>query len=181
MAVWLCDCVLGAGQGSGQGDQCGSGSWNAINLKPAIIALPFWLRFVQCIWQVFTNKTARVVQTMNALKYLTALAVVFTSAAQTWHPEQKDMWFAAWVAALVVKTTYCYYWDVVHDWGLVRFGSSGRGGGGGAMGFVDRSSKCCVGMCTKPQVREWRLYPNGTPSRCWCWCWCWCWRWRWSF
>jgi len=151
----------GMGQGTGQGDQCGAGSWNATNLKPMILALPFWLRFVQCIWQVFTDKSARVVQAFNALKYVTALAVVFTSAAQTWFAAQKDAWFIAWIVALVVKTVYSYYWDVVMDWGLVKFGVSDRSSSGGAMGLADSSSKCCLGMCNKPQIREWRLYPNG--------------------
>ena len=148
---------------AGEGEHCGVGSYNAVYLKPAIYALPFWLRFVQCMWQVFTDKSVRVVQALNAVKYITALAVVFTSAAQTWDPNRKDTWFIAWIAALVVKTSYCYYWDVVMDWGLVKFGAGDRSTGGGAMGRVDVDdrSKCCLGMCSKPQVREWRLYPNG--------------------
>ena len=39
--------VVGRVQESGEdATQCGPGSWNAVYLKPAAIALPFWLRFV---------------------------------------------------------------------------------------------------------------------------------------
>ena len=78
------------------------------------------------MWQVCTNKSVRVIQAFNALKYLTALSVVFLSAAQVWHPEQKDAWFVAWIGALVGKTAFCYYWDVVMDWGLIKYGSVGN-------------------------------------------------------
>jgi len=110
----------GKGQGSGQGGTCGAGSWNSIWLKPFVVALPFWLRFSQCMWRAWTEKSLK--EAANAAKYITAMAVVASSAAQVWHPAQHETWFTIWIACLVVKTTYCFYWDVVHDWGLVQVG-----------------------------------------------------------
>lgn len=123
----------GKGQ-SKQGELCGASSWNSVYVKPAIIALPFWLRFVQCVWQAASGRSLK--QAANAVKYCTALSVVGCSASMNWWPDDHDFWFRAWIISLVVKTSYCYYWDVVHDWGLIAWET---------------------GRC-RPRVRAWRLY-----------------------
>eukprot|EP00040_Diaphanoeca_grandis_P017143 m.89061 g.89061 ORF g.89061 m.89061 type:complete len:503 (+) comp26257_c0_seq6:406-1914(+) len=107
----------GQGQEAGQGNLCGPDSWNHTWLAPFVIVCPFWLRFVQSVWIAVTKKEWK--SAANALKYLSAIAVVGTSAAGTWDPQSAGEWFWAWIVALIVKTTFCYYWDVVHDWGLV--------------------------------------------------------------
>ena len=54
---------------------------------------------------------------------VSALLVVFTSAATSWGgPEQYSFWHGAWICALVIKTVYCYSWDVLQDWGLLQGG-----------------------------------------------------------
>lgn len=111
--------INGTGQDSGQGEQCiAEGSFNHLYLKPVVYALPFWLRFCQSLHTALVHRNG--LQALNALKYLTALSVVFTSAATNWDPTRRGTWHAAWIASLVVKTVYCYTWDVVVDWGLLR-------------------------------------------------------------
>jgi hypothetical protein len=39
------------------------------------------------------------------------------STAYTW-----NVWRIFWVGTAIVKTTYCFYWDVVHDFGLWKPG-----------------------------------------------------------
>jgi len=112
------DWAHGKGQDSGQGAQCvAPGSFNRMNVKPLVIALPFWLRLCQSIHLATKGQSQQV---WNAFKYLSALAVVFTSAATEWDPANYRAWHAAWIAALVVKTVYCYLWDVLVDWGLLQ-------------------------------------------------------------
>jgi hypothetical protein len=95
-----------------QGSECSTeGKGNIVWVKPFIIVLPFWLRFVQCIFLAITEQSLKSVA--NAVKYLTAIAVVLTSAAQIWDEENKDAWRSVWLGALVVKTGYCFYWDLV--------------------------------------------------------------------
>ena len=94
---------------------------NGTYIRPMVIAFPFWLRFCQSFWTAYS--AGNPMQYLNAMKYVSALLVVFTSAATSWGgPEQHDFWTSAWICALVVKTIYCYSWDVIQDWGLLRDG-----------------------------------------------------------
>jgi hypothetical protein len=98
---------------------CGEGSWNIKWIKPVVIMLPFWLRFVQCVWIAITKSDLKSIA--NAFKYLSAIFVVATSAAGHWDTDShKTFWFWAWIVALIVKTCFCFYWDIVNDWGLVK-------------------------------------------------------------
>lgn len=117
--------VHGEGQDSGEGQQCVSpDSFNRSILKPLIIALPFWLRFCQASYLAWCGDS---MQFWNALKYCSALAVVFTSAATDWDRANYQAWHIAWIVSLVVKTIYCYSWDVRVDWGLLEGSKSNRG------------------------------------------------------
>lgn len=127
----------GEGQDSGQGWECVSHkSANVKIVKPLIIALPFYLRLCQSCYLAIHD--GQRLQFWNALKYCSALAVVFTSAASVWDPPNASSWRAAWIASLVVKTIYCYTWDVVIDWGLLAQAAGGGGDGlGGDGGLTD--------------------------------------------
>lgn len=108
-------------------DYCGGDSlYNRIML-PLATALPFWLRFMQCMSRYFealyNNKRGWDAHQhfVNALKYVSALMVVITDTLTRYHGGTG--YHNAWVAALIVKTVYCYLWDVMMDWGLWRTGS----------------------------------------------------------
>lgn len=64
-------------------DHCGHGTFNGIYIRPIMIALPFWLRFVQCVYLFRKSRHGRgwycYQHLANAGKYLCALLVVFTS------------------------------------------------------------------------------------------------------
>jgi hypothetical protein len=61
------------------GGQCTGDSVNALYAKPLMLALPFWLRLWQCVAQLRCDGGNRW-HALNALKYLTCLAVVGSSA-----------------------------------------------------------------------------------------------------
>ena len=86
-----------------------------------LLALPYVLRFVQCIivWRTENNRP----QLFNALKYTTALPVVvfswvkYSVTLDRWH----ELWRPLWVASAVVNTSYSFYWDVERDWDIRLF------------------------------------------------------------
>lgn len=87
-------------------------------MKPVMTALPFWLRFVQCLVKLYECRSltgwARWQHAVNAGKYSSALAVVVSS---TIHATVLQTWsFWLWIGCLIVKTTYCYVWDLMMDW-----------------------------------------------------------------
>eukprot|EP00037_Helgoeca_nana_P026272 m.295642 g.295642 ORF g.295642 m.295642 type:complete len:374 (-) comp27181_c2_seq3:321-1442(-) len=130
------DWAHGEGQDSGEGRDCvAPDSFNRRFIKPMIIALPFWLRFCQSGYLALGGER---MQFWNALKYVSALAVVFTSAATEWDPTHYTAWHVAWIVSLVVKTFYCYSWDVAIDWGLLQgpwWGESGVSFWSGSQGI----------------------------------------------
>ena len=112
---------------------CGSGSVNEKWARPIMYALPFWLRFWQCVYKCWENRHKKGwpfwQHVVNAGKYASCLNVVATSVL---HGDMdgvtgKYHWSIyryAWLAAIIIKTTYCYMWDVTMDWDL---GKVGRG------------------------------------------------------
>lgn len=139
-----------------KGWQCMGSSANATYAKPLMIALPYWLRLWQCVTQLRCRGGNRW-DALNALKYVTCLAVVGTSAclrlARLDDAESADgeapllvlgltgaAWRRCWIATMCVKTGCCYAWDVVMDWGLMRVnpcsGGSASGRNGDARAFA---------------------------------------------
>jgi hypothetical protein len=101
-------------------------------MLPFATALPFWLRFLQCMSRYFEalrngkKRWAAHQHLVNALKYVSALAVVATDTLTLYHGgkmHDQSSYYHAWVVALVIKTVYCYVWDVTMDWGLWRTSS----------------------------------------------------------
>lgn len=108
-------------------EQCGSGTFNGEYVKPALYALPFWLRLVQCLFlfvQVHRRGGtgwARSQHLVNAGKYLSALFVVVSSALlPNGNNGVHNAYAVAWVVCLFVKTLYCFAWDLKMDWGLLQ-------------------------------------------------------------
>jgi EXS family len=83
--------------------------------------LPFVLRFIQCLIVLHTQKERQ--QLFNAIKYTTALPVVFLSWVKYSVPLSQwySFWKPLWVASAVVNTSYSFYWDVERDWDIRLF------------------------------------------------------------
>jgi hypothetical protein len=84
-------------------------------VQPYIFALPFWLRFLQCLRRLADER--KMEHVVNGGKYLSAIGVVASSAVYDAHPNSQAALYT-WVAFLVVKTLYCAAWDVIMDWDL---------------------------------------------------------------
>ena len=96
--------------------------------KPIMYALPFWIRFVQCWFRAWETRSESGWKfwsnVVNAGKYLSALLVVVTSTLHgdlsAHDPNSWTGWRIAWLVALIVKTAYCYVWDLCMDWDLCK-------------------------------------------------------------
>lgn len=107
----------------------GNGSCSSHALQiPLLLALPYFLRFVQCI--IVYRTTGDTNQLFNALKYTTAFPVVALSFVKyrvpltLWRSFYKPMW----VVAAVVNTGYSFFWDVERDWDMKLFTAASRSG-----------------------------------------------------
>jgi len=82
------------------------------------LALPSLLRLVQCLWM---HAQGHAHQLANALKYASALPVIFLSSAKfhvtadAWHGGLLQLW----VLSAVVNSAFSIFWDVKRDWGLL--------------------------------------------------------------
>jgi EXS family len=99
------------------GGACGS---HALQI-PLLLALPYVLRFVQCLIVFSTMHDTP--QLFNAVKYTTALPVVFLSWVKYYIPlaHWYTFWKPLWISAAVVNTSYSFYWDVERDWDIRLF------------------------------------------------------------
>ncbi|XP_031490964.1 uncharacterized protein LOC116258037 isoform X6 [Nymphaea colorata] len=88
---------------------------------PLVLVLPYICRFFQCIRQYKDTKEKTCL--FNALKYSTAVPVVFLSALkyhvfpESWVSFYRPMW----LFSSVVNSLYSFYWDVKQDWDLSVF------------------------------------------------------------
>ncbi|CAM0910313.1 unnamed protein product [Alopecurus aequalis] len=93
---------------------CGS---HSISI-PIVLVLPYLWRFFQCLRQYKDTKEKSCL--LNALKYSTAVPVIFLSALK-YHVLQ-DQWFSfyrpLWLASGVINSLYSFYWDIKRDWDL---------------------------------------------------------------
>ncbi|KAF7844685.1 SPX and EXS domain-containing protein 1-like [Senna tora] len=96
---------------------CGSHS-SAI---PLVLVLPYIWRLLQCLRQY--KDTREKTSLFNALKYSTAVPVIFLSALK-YHvfPEKwTSLYRPLWLLASVVNCLYSFYWDITRDWDLSGF------------------------------------------------------------
>lgn len=106
-------------------------------LVPLITALPFLIRFRQCLIEFVRVRSAPYKESVgwggkhlaNATKYATAFPVIILSAMLRNLPDTPDntderaALFRAWVVASVINSLYSFYWDVARDWDLTLFSS----------------------------------------------------------
>ncbi|PHT98069.1 hypothetical protein BC332_33003 [Capsicum chinense] len=88
---------------------------------PIVLVLPYLFRLFQCLRQY---KDIRDRTTLfNALKYSTAVPVIFLSALK--YHVVPDNWVnlyrPLWLLSAVVNCLYSFYWDLTRDWDLSCF------------------------------------------------------------
>lgn len=88
---------------------------------PSVLVLPYLFRFLQCIRQYKDNGEKTTL--LNALKYSTAVPVIFLSALK--YHVFPDRWTTIyrplWLLSSVLNSLYSFYWDVTRDWDLSCF------------------------------------------------------------
>ncbi|XXG58480.1 hypothetical protein AAC387_Pa04g0791 [Persea americana] len=88
---------------------------------PLILVLPYICRLFQCLRQY--RDTREKTSLWNALKYSTAVPVIFLSALK-YHviPDRwTNMYRLLWLLSSVINSLYSFYWDVTRDWDLSVF------------------------------------------------------------
>ncbi|XP_026410892.1 SPX and EXS domain-containing protein 5-like isoform X1 [Papaver somniferum] len=85
---------------------------------PLALVLPYLCRFFQCLRQY--KDTREKTSLLNALKYSTAIPVIFLSALK--YHVSPDQWTAIyhplWLLSSVINSLYSFYWDITRDWDL---------------------------------------------------------------
>ncbi|KAI8011944.1 SPX and EXS domain-containing protein 1 [Camellia lanceoleosa] len=88
---------------------------------PVVLVLPYLFRFFQCLRQY--KDTGEKTTLLNALKYSTAIPVIFVSALK--YHALPDRWMniyrPLWLFSSVLNSLYSFYWDVTRDWDLSGF------------------------------------------------------------
>ncbi|KAL3840319.1 hypothetical protein ACJIZ3_024910 [Penstemon smallii] len=85
---------------------------------PIVLVLPYIFRLFQCLRQY--KDTREKTSLLNALKYSTAVPVIFFSALK-YHvfPEKwTNIYRPLWVLSGVLNALYSFYWDITRDWDL---------------------------------------------------------------
>ncbi|KAF8608987.1 EXS-domain-containing protein [Ceratobasidium sp. AG-I] len=106
------------------------------SIVPLMMALPYAIRFRQCMMEYIGSQRKSGRALANAIKYATAFPVIFLSVAQRSSltgpldakPEAKTIsgyfdnkLFKLWLLAVIVNSVYSFWWDVTNDWGLTLF------------------------------------------------------------
>ncbi|CAK8542301.1 unnamed protein product [Lathyrus sativus] len=88
---------------------------------PIVLVLPYLWRLLQCLRQYKDTKEKNCL--LNALKYSTAVPVIFLSALK-YHvfPEKwTTLYRPLWLLSSVINSLYSFYWDITRDWDLSGF------------------------------------------------------------
>ncbi|KAJ4785442.1 EXS (ERD1/XPR1/SYG1) family protein [Rhynchospora pubera] len=85
---------------------------------PLVLVFPYLCRFFQCLRQYKDTKEKTCL--FNALKYTTAIPVIFLSALK--YHVIPDSWTnfyrPLWLISSVINSLYSFYWDITRDWDL---------------------------------------------------------------
>ncbi|KAH1080885.1 hypothetical protein J1N35_020646 [Gossypium stocksii] len=88
---------------------------------PLVLVVPYIWRLLQCLRQYKDTKEKPTL--FNALKYSTAVPVIFLSALK--YHVSPDRWTYVyrrlWLFSSVVNSLYSFYWDITRDWDLSVF------------------------------------------------------------
>lgn len=96
---------------------CGSHSV----MIPLVLVLPYLFRLFQCLRQY--KDTGEKSSLLNALKYSTAVPVIFLSALKyhVFPDKWTDIYRPLWLMSSVLNSMYSFYWDVTRDWDMSCF------------------------------------------------------------
>ncbi|WVY99683.1 hypothetical protein V8G54_025753 [Vigna mungo] len=85
---------------------------------PLVLVLPYLFRLNQCLRQY--KDTGEKTSLLNALKYSTAVPVIFLSALKyhVFPDKWTNFYRPLWLLSGVVNSSYSFYWDVNRDWDL---------------------------------------------------------------
>ncbi|XP_057793941.1 uncharacterized protein LOC131010438 isoform X2 [Salvia miltiorrhiza] len=88
---------------------------------PIVLVLPYIFRFFQCLRQY--KDTREKTSLLNALKYSTAVPVIFLSALKYHVSPEKwtNIYRPLWLLSSVLNSLYSFYWDITRDWDLSCF------------------------------------------------------------
>ncbi|KHN29396.1 SPX and EXS domain-containing protein 1 [Glycine soja] len=88
---------------------------------PIALVLPYIWRLFQCLRQYRDTKEKNCL--FNALKYSTAVPVIFLSALKyhVLHEKWTTLYRPLWLLSSVINSLYSFYWDITRDWDLSGF------------------------------------------------------------
>ncbi|XP_062106169.1 uncharacterized protein LOC133817615 isoform X2 [Humulus lupulus] len=88
---------------------------------PIVLVLPYLFRLFQCLRQY--KDTGEKTTLLNALKYSTAVPVIFLSALKyhVLHEKWLSFYRPLWLLSSVLNSLYSFYWDVTRDWDMSGF------------------------------------------------------------
>ncbi|CAN0914587.1 SPX and EXS domain-containing protein 5 [Linum grandiflorum] len=88
---------------------------------PMVLVLPYLFRLFQCLRQY--KDTKEKTSLLNALKYSTAVPVIFLSALKyhVFPDKWTNFYRPLWLFSSVLNSLYSFYWDVTRDWDMRRF------------------------------------------------------------
>nr|DAD37052.1 TPA_asm: hypothetical protein HUJ06_007693 [Nelumbo nucifera] len=114
-------CYYGWGDFSRRQNKCHSRKiYNFFYFIVAVI--PYWSRFLQCLRRLFEEKHA--VHGYNGLRYfITLVAMVLRTAYEL---KKGINWRVMAAISYAIATSLNTYWDIVMDWGLLRWRSKNR-------------------------------------------------------
>ncbi|KAH9788142.1 EXS domain-containing protein [Citrus sinensis] len=93
---------------------------------PLVLVFPYLCRLLQCLRQYKDTKEKTTL--LNALKYSTAVPVIFLSALKyhVFPHKWSSVYRPLWLLSSVINSLYSFYWDVTRDWDLSCSSSSSR-------------------------------------------------------
>ncbi|KNA21559.1 hypothetical protein SOVF_042110 [Spinacia oleracea] len=88
---------------------------------PVVLVLPYIFRLFQCLRQY--KDTGEKSSLLNALKYSTAVPVIFLSALKyhVFPDKWTNIYRPLWLMSSVLNSTYSFYWDITRDWDMSCF------------------------------------------------------------
>lgn len=93
---------------------------------PVLISVPYLIRLRQCLAEYVTSPRlggARPMRPLyNALKYASALPVIWLRAWQQYQPQGSHaphtLVDVLWYVSVLVNSLFSFWWDLTNDWGL---------------------------------------------------------------
>ncbi|KAJ4727038.1 SPX and EXS domain-containing protein 1 [Melia azedarach] len=123
---------------------------------PLVLVFPYLCRLFQCLRQYKDTKEKTTL--FNALKYSTAVPVIFLSALK-YHvfPDRwTSIYHPLWLLSSVINSLYSFYWDVTRDWELSGFSRI----------FKFNKPNCCSNLLYGRQWIYYRVIGSNLILRC---------------